>query len=107
MDWRSVRTGAWMVSEGDLRMASGLTETTIKTCLQQIRTRLEQATSVGTAAQACANTGSVKKAVEIALDIEQSIYEAGILLNAMTIIIRVDETWALHTLTIFDSREKR
>jgi hypothetical protein len=56
----------------------------IKAFIQQIVKRLEQATGVAKAAQACAEAGKVAKAVEIALDVEQPIYEATTLLNAPT-----------------------
>jgi hypothetical protein len=56
----------------------------IKAFIQQIVKRLEQATGVAKAAQACAEAGKVAKAVEIALDVKQPIYEATTLLNAPT-----------------------
>jgi hypothetical protein len=73
-------------------MDAEVVETTVKACLRQIRVRLEQATSVANAAQACADAGNYNKAVEIALDVEQPIYEASTLLNAASIIKRICET---------------
>ena len=73
-------------------MDAETTNLAVKAFLQQIRDRLERAASVAKAAQACADAGNVEKAVEIALDIEQPIYEAGTLLNAASLINRIAET---------------
>ena len=68
-------------------MDAQTTEIAIKVFIQQILNRLEQAAGVAKAAQACADAGNVAKAVEIALDVEQSIYEATMILNAVSLII--------------------
>ena len=47
------------------------TNLAIKAFLRHSRDRLEDATSVAEAAQACVETGSANKAVEISLDVEQ------------------------------------
>ena len=50
-------------------------EITIKGHLKEMRERLDHSASIARAAQTCADTGSVEKGVEIALDVEQLIYE--------------------------------
>ena len=67
-------------------------EITIKAFLKEMRERLEQATSIARAAEACAESGNAEKAIEIALDIEQLIYEVNIFLNAASVINRVGKT---------------
>ena len=53
-----------------------LAETTIKTYLNEIRNRLDKAAGIGRAADACAGAGFHGKGLEVALDIEQLLYEA-------------------------------
>lgn len=65
------------------------TETAIRMCLREIRNRLGGAASVARAAEACADTGQIEKAVEIALDIEQLAYEATRLLDAASLLGRL------------------
>jgi hypothetical protein len=50
---------------------------------------IEQATSIAKAAEACAESGNAQKAIEIALDIEQMIYEVNTLLNGAGMINRI------------------
>jgi hypothetical protein len=73
-------------------MDAQTTEIAIKVFVQQITERLDQATGVAKAAQTCAEAGDVAKTVEIALDIQQSIYEATTLLNAASLIKRISQT---------------
>jgi hypothetical protein len=67
-------------------------EITIKAYLKEIRERLDQAASIARAAQACANAGNVEKAIEVALDVEQLIYEVNTFLNAASMINRISKT---------------
>jgi hypothetical protein len=67
-------------------------EVTIKAYLKEIRQRLEQASSIAMAADVCANAGSLDKAIQIALDVEQLLYEVNTFLNAPTIINRLGKT---------------
>ncbi|MBZ0146973.1 MAG: hypothetical protein K8F62_05440 [Pseudorhodoplanes sp.] len=67
-------------------------ETTIKVHLKEIRERLDHAASIARAAQTCAHTGDIEKGVEIALDIEQLIYEVNTLLNAASLVNRISKT---------------
>ena len=57
-------------------------EATIKLYLTEIRNRLDKAAGIGRAANACAGAGFHEKGLEVALDIEQLLYEATTLLNA-------------------------
>jgi hypothetical protein len=57
--------------------------------LTEIRTRLEMASAVAKGAEACADRGSIDKAVQLALEIEQAMYEASRLLDAASLINRL------------------
>lgn len=59
------------------------------TLLRDMRERLDRASSIGIAAQACGDSGNIAKAVEIALDVEQILYETNVLLNAASLIHRI------------------
>ena len=67
-------------------------EITIKVYLKQMRERLERAASIARAAEDCADTGNVEKGIEVALDIEQLIYEVTTCLNAASMINRFGKT---------------
>lgn len=67
-------------------------ETTIKVHLKEIRERLDHAASIARAAQTCAHTGNIEKGVEIALNVEQLIYEVNTFLNAASLINRINKT---------------
>lgn len=62
----------------------------LKNHLVEMRQRLEQAASIAKAAEACAEAGNVEKGVEIALDVEQLIYEVTTFLNAASMINRIN-----------------
>lgn len=64
-------------------------EITIKLYLTEMRDRLERAVSIARAAQACADAGNVEKGIEVALDIEQLVYEVSTFLNAASLINRL------------------
>ena len=66
-----------------------LAETTIKTYLNEIRSRLDRAAVISRAADACASAGFHEKGLEVALDMEQLLYEATTLLNAASLINRI------------------
>jgi hypothetical protein len=65
-------------------MDAHLVEATIKAYLTQIRNRLDKAAGIGRAADACASAGFHEKGLEVALDVEQLLYEASALLNGST-----------------------
>jgi hypothetical protein len=62
---------------------------TINDCLREIRERLEKASSIAKAAEACSDAGNIEKGVEIALDVEQLVHEVNTLLGAATLIKRL------------------
>jgi hypothetical protein len=64
-------------------------EFALKTLLTEIRQHLEDATSVANAAEACATSGNTDKGVEVALGLEQQVYEASRLLDAASLINRL------------------
>ncbi len=64
-------------------------EIILKTHLSLIEERLDEAAGIAKAAMTCVEAGNVEKAVEITLDVEQLIYEAGTLLNAASLINRI------------------
>jgi hypothetical protein len=66
-----------------------LAEATIKTCLNEIRSRLDKAAGIGRAADACAGAGFHEKGLEVALGMEQILDEAKTLLNAASLISRI------------------
>ena len=70
-------------------MDRAATEIAIKTFLVEIRARLEDAANTARAAQACADAANVDTAVKVALDIEQPTYEAGRLLDAISLLNRI------------------
>jgi hypothetical protein len=64
---------------------------TIQAYLAEMRQRLDEAASIAKAAQACADAGNVEKGVEIALDVEQLVYEVNTFLNAASLINRISK----------------
>jgi hypothetical protein len=73
-------------------MDAELVEATLKMHVKEMRERLECAAGIGKAAQACADAGNIEKAIEIALDVEQLIYEVNTFLNAASMINRISKT---------------
>ena len=67
-------------------------ETTIKVYLRQMRARLDEAASITKAAEACADAGNFSKGIEIALDVEQLLYEVNTFLNAASMIHRLGKS---------------
>jgi len=70
-------------------MHAEATELTVRAYLTEVRIRLDNAAGIARAADACAGAGFSDKAVEITLDIEQPLYEATTLLNAVSLIYRI------------------
>lgn len=64
----------------------------IRFFLAELQQKLEEAAGIAKAAEACCETGNLAKAVEIALDVEQLIYEAGTFLNAASLLNRIGKT---------------
>lgn len=68
------------------------TEITIRAYLTEIRSRLDKAASIAKAAEACALSGNIETGIEVALDIEQIVYEVNAFLNAASLINRLRNT---------------
>jgi hypothetical protein len=83
------RKHVWHQQRSWTPMDAHLVETTIKAYLTEIRNRLDKAAGIGRAADACAGAGFHEKGLEVALDIEQLLYEATTLLNAASLINRM------------------
>lgn len=66
-------------------------EPAIRICLEEIRQRLDEAASIGRAAEACANAGNTDKGVRVILDVEQLTYEATRLLDAASLLNRLSK----------------
>ena len=69
-----------------VRMDARLIATVLTTHLTAMRQRLDEAASIAKAAEACGTTGNIEKAVEIALDVEQLIFEVNTILNAASLM---------------------
>jgi hypothetical protein len=61
----------------------------IKICLREVCSKLDEASRLGRAAEACVLAGSVGEGVEVSMDIEQLIYEAGRLHDAISLMHRL------------------
>ena len=70
-------------------MDSTIFNEAIKAFLREIHSRLSEATRIAKAAEACANAGSVAEGVMVSMDIEQLIYEAGRLQDAVSLLNRL------------------
>jgi hypothetical protein len=54
--------------------------------LKEISQRLDEAVSIAKAAEACADAGNPKQAVDIAMDVEPLVFDVNTLLNGATLI---------------------
>ena len=70
-------------------MDAAIAETAIKVYLKEIYTRLDEATRIAKAADACAEAGNADKGVHVVMDIEQLVYEATRLLDAASLLNRL------------------
>jgi hypothetical protein len=70
-------------------MDSTIINEAIKACLGEIHSRLNEATRIAKAAEACAIAGSIAEGVTVSMDIEQLIYEAGRLQDAVSLLNRL------------------
>ena len=64
-------------------------EPAIKILLSEIHSKLSEAARIAKAAEACADAGSISEGVTISMDIEQLIYEAGRLQDAVSLLNRL------------------
>lgn len=67
-------------------------EAMLKMHVREMRERLDRAAGIGKAAEACADAGNIEKTNEIALDVEQLIYEVNTFLNAASMIDWISKT---------------
>ena len=64
-------------------------ESVIKVLISQVRVLVDDAAGISKAAEACIEAGSPHRAIEIALDLEQPLYEASRLLDAASLMNRL------------------
>jgi hypothetical protein len=64
-------------------------ESAIKLIIAEIHTRLNEATRIAKAAEACVRNGAIGEGVVVSMDIEQLIYEAGRLHDAASLLDRI------------------
>jgi hypothetical protein len=57
-------------------------EPAIKLIIAEIHSKLNDATRIAKAAEACIQNGAIAEGIEVSMDIEQLIYEAGRLQDA-------------------------
>src|ERR1700680_2397281 len=72
-------------------MDSAVVKEANKACLSEIHSRLNEATRIAKAAEACASAGSVAEGVRVSMDIEQLIHEAGRLQDAASLLSRLSQ----------------
>lgn len=72
-------------------MTEGLSTTAF---LREISTRLTHAAAVARAALGCAEGGSEREALRIALDIDETVFEIKLLHGAMVLAGRIDRSKA-------------
>jgi hypothetical protein len=64
-------------------------EPAIKLIIVEIHARLSEAARIAKAAEACVQSGAIGEGVEISMDFEQLIYEAGRLQDAASLLNRL------------------
>jgi hypothetical protein len=64
-------------------------EPAIKILLTEIHGKLDEASRIAKAAEACAATGAISEGVSVSMEIEQLIYEAGRLHDAASLLDRL------------------
>ena len=64
----------------------------ITICLGEIRSKLDEAAGIARAAEACAAAGSIAQGIEVSMDIEQLIFDAGRLHDAVSLMHRLTQT---------------
>ena len=69
-----------------------IVEDALRMHVGEMRERLERAAGIAKAAETCAESGNLEKAIEIALDIEPLIYEVSTLLNAASLMHHMDRS---------------
>jgi hypothetical protein len=64
-------------------------EPAIKSIIGEIHLKLTEATQIAKTAEACVQAGSIAEGVTVSMDIEQLIYEAGRLHDAVSLLNRL------------------
>lgn len=64
----------------------------IQACLAEMRAKLKEAAGIAKAAEACAEAGSIDEAVQVSMGIEQLIYDADRLHDAVALLGRMVAT---------------
>jgi hypothetical protein len=64
-------------------------ETAIKLIIAEIHNKLSEAARIAKAAEACVQNGVIAEGIEVSMDIEQLIYEAGRLNDAASLLDRI------------------
>jgi hypothetical protein len=67
-------------------MDAALAENVIKIYLAELRARLDEASGIAKAAEACGAAGNAAKGVQVALDVEPLLHDANRLLDAATMV---------------------
>ncbi len=67
-------------------------DTTVKTSLALVRAKLEIGLRIAKAAEVCSGSGRTRRAIEIALGLEEIVYELNTLLNAADMINRLGKS---------------
>ena len=70
-------------------MDRAIAEKTITIILTEIHLRLDEATRIAKAAEACALAGSITEGVTVSMDVEQILYETGRLQDAASLLNRL------------------
>jgi hypothetical protein len=77
LDFSSVRSSTGPGKQRVTLMNTAAINESIKICLGEVRTKLDEATRLARAAEACVAAGRVAKGIDVSMGIEQLIYEAG------------------------------
>ena len=67
-------------------------DTTIKTYLTDVRSKLEKGLRIAKAAEVCAGSGRTGKSMEVVLSLEPIVYELNTLLNAASMTNRLGKS---------------
>jgi hypothetical protein len=72
-------------------MDRAITEKAITIILTELHLRLDEATRIAKAAEACALAGSIAEGVTVSMEIEQIVYETGRLQDAASLLNRLSK----------------
>jgi len=67
-------------------------DTTVKTSLALVKAKLEKGLRIATAAELCSKSGRTRKAIEVARGLEEIVSDVNTLLNAASIINRLNKS---------------